>query len=219
MPRQARSVFANIPHHITQRGNRRNDVFFCDEDKDYYLELLHEYSIKHKVGILAYCLMTNHIHLILLPTTDDGLQKMLKPLHMRYSQYINKQQNTTGILWQGRFFSSPLDEQYTYYAFAYVENNPVAANMVANAIDYKYSSSRHHAGIKADKLITEYDIGVKQNEYLEYLQSMVKQKYFDILKTNTRKGLPCGSDDFVNKLSDKVGRDLSFKEVGRPKKG
>ncbi|SMN12449.1 Transposase and inactivated derivatives [uncultured Candidatus Thioglobus sp.] len=85
MPRQARSVFANIPHHITQRGNRRGDVFFCDADKDYYLQLLQEYTLKHGVAVLAYCLMTNHIHLILQPTTVDGLQKVLKPLHMRYS--------------------------------------------------------------------------------------------------------------------------------------
>jgi putative transposase len=219
MPRQARSVFANIPHHITQRGNRKSDVFFCDTDKDYYLELLQEYSVKHKVEVLAYCLMTNHIHLILMPSTEDGLQKVLKPLHMRYSQYINKQQKTSGILWQGRFFSSPLDEQYTYYAFAYVENNPVEAKMVENAIDYKYSSAKHHTGLSVDKLITSYDIGVKQGDYLEYLQSMIKQKYSKILKTNTHKGLPCGSDDFIMKLSDKIGRDLSFKGVGRPKKG
>ncbi|WP_066042712.1 transposase [Bathymodiolus septemdierum thioautotrophic gill symbiont] len=104
MPRQARSVFANIPHHVTQRGNRKTDVFFCDKDKDYYLELLQEYTTKHQVKVLAYCLMTNHIHLILQPATADGLQKVLKLLHMRYSQYINKQQNTSGILWQGRFF-------------------------------------------------------------------------------------------------------------------
>ncbi|KAF3980838.1 MAG: transposase, partial [Methylococcales symbiont of Iophon sp. n. MRB-2018] len=175
MPRQARSVFANIPHHITQRGNRRGDVFFCDADKDYYLQLLQEYTLKHGVAVLAYCLMTNHIHLILQPTTVDGLQKVLKPLHMRYSQYINRQQNTSGILWQGRFFSSPLDEQYTYYSFAYVENNPVVANMVKNAVDYKHSSASHHLGVSHDKLITDYDIGVLQNEYQDYLQSMIRQ--------------------------------------------
>ena len=219
MPRQARSVFANIPHHITQRGNRKNDVFFCDSDKDHYLELLQEYTEKHKVDVLAYCLMTNHIHLILLPSTEDGLQKVLKPLHMRYSQYINKQQNISGILWQGRFFSSPLDEKYTYYAFAYVENSPVEAEMVKNAIDYKYSSARHHAILIKDKLITNYDIGVNDDDYLQYLQTMRKQEHFKTLKANTHKGLPCGSDDFIMKLSDEIGRDLSFRGVGGPKKG
>lgn len=218
MPRQARVVFANIPHHITQRGNRQTDVFFCDADKDYYLELLQEYSLKHQVEVLAYCLMTNHIHLILKPSTEDGLQKVLKPLHMRYSQYINKQQNTSGILWQGRFFSSPLDEKYTYYSFAYVENNPVKAKMVENAKDYEYSSARFHMGLEDSNLLTSYDIGVKPNEYENYLESMCYQNN-DILKTNTRKGLPCGSVTFVDNLSKKIGRDLSFKDVGRPKKG
>jgi len=214
MPRQARSVFANIPHHVTQRGNRKTDVFFCDKDKDYYLELLQEYTTKHQVKVLAYCLMTNHIHLILQP----GLQKVLKPLHMRYSQYINKQQNTSGILWQGRFFSCALDEKYTYYAFAYVENNPVKANMVENVQDYFYSSARFHLGLGKNSLLVEYDIGVRQDEYDNYLKSMSFQNN-DILKCNTRKGLPCGSAGFVKKLGKIVGRDLSFKGVGRPKKG
>ncbi len=218
MPRQARSVFANIPHHITQRGNRQTDVFFCDKDKDYYLELLQEYTTKHQVKVLAYCLMTNHIHLILQPATADGLQKVLKPLHMRYSQYINKQQNTSGILWQGRFFSCALDEKYTYYAFAYVENNPVKANMVKNAQDYFYSSAKFHLGLGKNSLLTEYDIGVRQDEYGNYLKSRSFQNN-DILKCNTRKGLPCGSVDFVKRLGKIMGRDLSFKGVGRPKKG
>ena len=87
MPRQARSVFANIPHHIIQKGNRNCDVFFCDADKDYYLELLQTYTNKHQIDILAYCLMTNYIHLILKTATADGLQKVLKLVHMRYSQY------------------------------------------------------------------------------------------------------------------------------------
>ncbi len=147
MPRQPRIVFADIPHHITQRGNRKQDVFFCDEDKDFYLEILKQYTEKHKVSVLAYCLMTNHIHLILKPSTEDGLQKVLKPLHMRYSQYINKKKDWTGLLWQGRYFSAPLDEQYTFYAFRYVENNPVKAGMVERAVDYEYSSANHHAGI------------------------------------------------------------------------
>ncbi len=136
---------------------------------------------------------------------------------MRYSQYINKQQKTTGILWQGHFFSSALDDKYNYYAFAYVENNPVKAKMVEKATDYIYSSAKHHAGMTVNKMITNYNIGIKQSEYLVYLQNMFHQNN-DTLKTNTRKGLPCGSDAFISRLGDMVGRDLSFKGIGRPKK-
>jgi REP element-mobilizing transposase RayT len=104
MPRQSRTVFAGIPHHITQRGNRREDIFFADEDRDAYLTWLREYSEKFDVEILAYCLMTNHIHLVAVPADDDGLQRVLKPLHMRYAQRINRARGWKGHLWQGRFF-------------------------------------------------------------------------------------------------------------------
>lgn len=104
-------------------------------------------------------------------------------------------------MWQGRFFSFALDEQYTYYAFAYAENNPVVAKMVKNATDYRYSSARHHAGMIDDEVIADYDIGVLQNEYQDYLQSMTRQKYTETLKSNTHKGLPCGSDDFIKNQS------------------
>ena len=219
MPRQPRSVFANIPHHITQRGNRRQDVFFSNTDKDYYLKLLQQYALEHQVEVLAYCLMTNHIHLILKPATQNGLQKVLKPVHMRYSQYINKQKDWSGILWQGRFFSSALDDKYTYHAFRYVENNPVRARMVEKAIDYPYSSAQNHAGLRVDNLIADYDIGVKVDDYINYLETTDDQNDVDILRRNIHKGLPCGSDHFISRLGKLIGRDLAFKNVGRPRKG
>ncbi|MDC9727119.1 MAG: transposase [Candidatus Thioglobus sp.] len=219
MPRQARNVFSNIPHHVTQRGNRQADVFFSDEDKEYYLKLLLQYSVAHDVKVLAYCLMTNHIHLILLPATEDGLQKVLKPLHMRYAQYINKKNSWNGHLWQGRYFSSALDERYTYHTFRYVENNPVRAKMVKQAIDYKYSSAAHHCGLVYDDMITAYDIGVEQSTYLDYLQECVDDDSVNIIRRNVNKGLPCGGKNFIDKLSKSIGRDLSFKQIGRPKKG
>ena len=219
MPRQARNVFANTPHHVTQRGNRQSDVFFCDADKDYYLKLLHRYSQDHQVEVLAYCLMSNHTHLILKPSAEDGLQKVLKPLHMRYAQYINKKNDWSGHLWQGRYFSSALDEKYTYHAFRYVENNPVQAKMVAKAVDYQYSSARHHCGLLTDKLLSKYDIGVSKQDYEAYLDQTADQKNINILRRNINKGLPCGSDNFISELGRGLGRDLFFKQTGRPKKG
>ena len=118
MPRQSRHVPAGIPHHITQRGNRREDVFFAFEDRQAYLDWLNDYAQKYNVEILAYCLMTNHIHIIAVPSTEDGLQKIFKPLHMRYAQRINRARGWKGYLWQGRFFSSPLNKAYLWAAFA-----------------------------------------------------------------------------------------------------
>jgi putative transposase len=116
MPRLARTVFADVPHHVTQRGNRREDVLFTDEDRRTYLEWLKAYCDKHAVAVLAYCLMTNHVHLVAVPAGDDGLEQALKPLHMRYAQRINRRRGWSGHLWQGRFFSSPLDEAYLWAA-------------------------------------------------------------------------------------------------------
>ena len=117
-------MFPDIPHHVTQRGNRREDVFFTDEDREQYLKWLKEYSKKHSVEILAYCLMTNHIHLVVVPTTESGLQDMLKPLHMRYAQRINRQRGWKGHVWQGRYFSSSLDEKATGSGLA-MQQSPV----------------------------------------------------------------------------------------------
>lgn len=108
MPRLSRTVFAGLPHHITQRGNRREDIFFTEADREAYLTWLREYCERYEVEILAYCLMANHIHLVAIPARDDGLQRVLKPLHMRYAQRINRARGWKGHLWQGRFFSSPL---------------------------------------------------------------------------------------------------------------
>ena len=115
MPRVARVVFDGIPHHITQRGNRRADVFFEDVDRTKYLELLNGYCQMHDVEVLAYCLMINHVHIVAVPAKSDGLQRVFKPLHMRYAQEINRSHGWSGHLWQGRFFSNPLDEVYLWF--------------------------------------------------------------------------------------------------------
>lgn len=153
MPRLARSVCAELPHHITQRGNRREDVFFTDQDRQAYLDWLKDYAEKSKVDILAYCLMTNHLHLVAVPSTEQGLQQLLKPLHMRYAQRINRARGWKGHLWQGRYYSSALDEDYLWAAIRYVERNPVRARIVRKAENYPWSSARGHCGTREDSLL------------------------------------------------------------------
>lgn len=212
----------DIPYHITQRGNRRENVFFNDEDRIFYLSLLKEYCDKHSVEIWAYCLMTNHIHLILKPSNAEGLQKALKPLHMRYAQYINKKKGWKGHLWQGRYFSSALDEVYTYFAIRYVEQNPVRAKMVVNAFDYPWSSARAHSGLVESDILGvipfEYN-PANQQDWITFLEERSPVEPVDVLRRNIEKGLPCGETSFVEKLERLSNRTLSFKPVGRPKKG
>lgn len=222
MPRQPRVVFSGIPHHITQRGNRREDIFFNDKDKKQYLSWLKEYSKEHNVDILAYCLMTNHIHLIAVPNSEDGLHRVLKPLHMRYAQMINRAKGWKGHLWQGRFFSSPLDDEYLFYATRYVERNPVRANMVKKAENYKWSSAKGHCGITKDEILTTKKKWLNKYEgiedWSEWLRVEEDLENIDIIRRNTEKGLPIGSDRFIRKLESISDRILSYRPQGRPKK-
>ncbi len=222
MPRLSRTVFAGVPHHITQRGNRREDIFFTEEDREAYLSWLKEYCEKFGVEILAYCLMTNHIHLVAVPATDDGLQRVLKPLHMRYAQRVNRARGWKGHLWQGRFFSSPLDEAYLWAAVRYVERNPVRAGMERRAEDYRWSSAAAHCGKRSDGLLNpESGLSRKFSEledWSTWLAEGDEAEELQMLRRNVEKGLPCGSEDFVRKLGRQVGRLLEYRPQGRPKK-
>ena len=219
MPRLARSVFPDVPHHITQRGNRREDVFFTDDDRLIYLEWLQLYCEKNDVSVLGYCLMNNHVHLVLTPHSEEGLQKALKPLHMRYSQHINKIKGWTGHLWQGRFFSSPLDDAYTLSTIRYVERNPVQAGMVIQAEDYRWSSAAAHCGLKAESLLATLPNsmnGVSKEDWSGWLTSPESKEVTDIIQRNIEKGLPCGNDNFIDRLERVAKRALRYKPQGRP---
>lgn len=204
MPRLARTVCAEVPHHITQRGNRREDVFFSDKDRTAYLNWLAEYAEKHRVEVLAYCLMTNHVHLVAVPTTEGGLHQVLKPLHMRYAQRVNRSKRWKGHLWQGRFFSSALDEDYLWAAIRYVERNPVRARIVRKAENYPWSSASAHCGLKEDPTLTRKAVWRRQFESIgdwsAWLAEGDTPDQLDVLRRNAEKGLPCGSDRFIRRL-------------------
>lgn len=222
MPRLSRIVFAGVPHHVTQRGNRRETVFFTDEDRHAYLDALREYCRKHRVEVLAYCLMSNHIHLIAVPERDDGLERVLRPLHMRHAQRVNRNRDWKGHLWQGRFFSSPLDEQYLWAAIRYVERNPVRAKMVRKAENYAWSSAAGHCGLRTDTLLNESSAWLKQyegeGEWSAWLAEGEQPAQLDILRRHVEKGLPCGAERFVRKLERMAGRELRHRALGRPRK-
>jgi putative transposase len=221
MPRLSRTVFAGIPHHITQRGNRRENVFFSDDDRNGYLDWLKAYCSNYEVDILAYCLMTNHVHLIAVPETDDGLQRVLKPLHMRHAQKINRDRGWKGHLWQGRFFSSPLGEAYLWAAIRYVEQNPVRAKMVVKAEDYPWSSAVAHCGLKADALLSQKADWIKQCSQVlnwsDWLAEGDDPETLEMLRRNAEKGLPCGTEKFIQELEKLAGRSLRYRPLGRPR--
>ncbi len=222
MPRIARTVFAGVPHHITQRGNRREDIFYSDEDRRAYLGWLKEYSQKHRLEVIAYCLMTNHIHLVVVPSTEDGLQAVFKPLHMRYAQRLNRERGWTGHVWQGRYFSSPLDEAYLWAAIRYVERNPVRARMVRKSERYPWSSAAAHCQLREDALLSQKAAWQREltqiTDWSAWLAEGDETEQISILRRNADKGLPCGSDRFIRKLEKLAGRVLQYRPQGRPKK-
>ena len=144
MARLARVVAPGLPHHVTQRGNRRQQTFFCDEDYESYLQLMAQFCKAHQVEIWAYCLMPNHVHLIAVPQSADGLRRAIGEAHRRYTRMVNFREGWRGHLWQGRFASFVLDEPYLLTAARYVELNPVRAGLVNTPRQYRWSSAAAH---------------------------------------------------------------------------
>lgn len=146
MPRKARGVAPGVPHHVTQRGVGRQTVFFTKRDRQVYLGLLADQSRLAHLRVLAYCLMSNHIHLVVVPAEVDSLALCLQRVHGRYAQYLNARRRRSGHLWQNRFFSCPLDSQHLWTALRYVEQNPVRAGLVIEPEDWRWSSATAHLG-------------------------------------------------------------------------
>jgi len=224
MPRIARVVVPNIPYHITQRGNFKQDVFYDDKDRGKYLSLVKENIIKLNIELLAYCLMSNHVHFVLVPQQSDSLGVMFNQVSMRYAQYINRKLNRRGHLWQDRYFSCPLDKDHLYEVFKYVENNPVKAGIVGTAEEYPWSSARAHIfnNLPEDSFLTDYSKYLKNiDNWNDYLKETSNETILSNLKKCTSSGKPAGSEEFVKELEFKVGRILRSKPMGRPwpKKG
>jgi putative transposase len=219
MPRIARVVVPDAPHHVTQRGNRREDVFFCEADRHVYLRYLADYAGKHGLKILAYCLMTNHVHLVVVPRHEASLAGALKPVHLRYAQHVNWTQQLCGRLWQGRFYSCPMDEAHLYAAVRYVERNPVRAGMVACAEEYPWSSAASHCGLRNDPFLADpFDMASAIEHWTDWLREPEDSATLTSLRNHTHTGRPLGNELFTAALEKRLSRILRPKPPGRPKK-
>jgi putative transposase len=221
MPRTARIVVPNYPYHITQRGNYRQKIFDDQEDRSMYLTWINEYSRKYDLTPLAYCLMDNHVHFVVIPGEEHSLSKVFSIVHMRYSQYYNKKKGTAGHLWQGRFYSCLLDEMHLMAAMRYVEKNPVRARLVKKAWNWKWSSAGFHTGrskeiIGLGDIKEVVDLGVEGWE--EYLEGDEIREEVEKIRKNTMLGRPMGSSRFIEELERKVGSVIRTLSSGRPRK-
>ncbi|MDH3970238.1 MAG: transposase [Rhodospirillales bacterium] len=220
MARFARVVVPGVPHHVTQRGNRRLETFFNDGDYRAYLDLLAEHCAAAEVAVWAYCLMPNHVHLILVPGDEDGLRRALGEAHRRYTRRVNFREGWRGHLWQERFHSFAMDEGHLLAAARYVELNPVRAKLKRRARDWRWSSARAHLAGRDDALVAVAPLLELVPDWRAFLAGGLEEEALEALRRHTRTGRPLGSPAFLEALEARLGRRLRPGKPGpRPKGG
>ena len=207
MARIARIVVPHQPHHVTQRGNRRQAVFFYEADYRMYLKYLSEAIQKTAAEIWAYCLMPNHVHLVIVPASEDGLRGTFSDAHRRYTRYINFREGWRGHLWQERFHSFVMDEDYLMAAVRYVELNPVRAGLCQTPEEWCWSSVRPHIDGKDDGVVTVKPMLERVNQWSDYL-SVNDSERLDLMRKHQRTGRPLGNDAFLQYMETLVGRTV-----------
>ena len=216
MARFARVVLPGCAHHVTQRGVRSMGLFFSDADRQEYLRLLAEQGKEFGLRFLSYCLMTNHVHLVVVPRKADSLARAIGEAHRLYTRRINFRQGARGYLFQGRFFSCPLDEKHGIAAVRYVERNPVRARLAKEAWDYRWSSAAFHAGLaEEDPLVVAGGWLGDAKTWRQYLKRDPED--MDQLRRRTRTGRPLGSERFMLRAERATSRRLRPLPGGRPK--
>ena len=218
MPRIARVTVPDCPHHVTQRGNRRQQTFFGSADYAEYLDILREKAEKYDIEVWAYCLMPNHVHLIVVPKASDSLAKAIGSTHQLYSQRMNQRQRWKGHVWQGRFFSFPLSDGHLLTAAKYVELNPVRANLARRPEDWPWSSARAHLDGRSASLLRGDRLLELRPNWCDFLKDGVQPSTFSIFKKHSATGRPFGDAAFEDKLEESLGRQLRARPRGRPKK-
>jgi putative transposase len=222
MPRKARVILPNTPHHIVQRGHNRNAVFIEPRDRDYYLATLKEWKQELDIEVYSWCLMTNHVHLILNPGANArSIGLLMKRLAARQTRYINKAEGRTGSLWEGRYKASPIQtEVYLLQCCRYVELNPVRAAMVARAEDYPWSSYRAKIGMETSAILN-FDpcylrLRCPANDYRAFVANGISPEEYRFIRERVQRNRLTGDGSFVNDVERRIGIRIEYREPGRP---
>ena len=225
MPRQPRLVIVGYPCHIILRGNNRCAVFHSDKDRRFFIECIEDAKKRTKSKLYAYCLMTNHTHLLIEPSSENGIAKMIQSIGRRYVQYINQSYKRTGTLWEGRFKSSLISkDEYLLACSRYIELNPVRAKMAEKPGDYPWSSYSFKAEGKINTLL-DYDpayLGLaktKEERQVHYRRMFLKNipdEELTHIRSATQRGGVTGSKDFIDRITRILGRSVVLRQRGRP---
>jgi putative transposase len=215
MARLARVVIPGLPHHVTQRGNRRAPIFFSDEDRVRYLSIFAHYARRYALRVFAYCLMDNHVHWVVVPNHEDALAATFRETHAQYAGSINRTASLSGHLFQGRFFSCPLDDEHLWAAVRYVERNPLRAGIVQVAEHYAWSSAAAHCASSPTSILCSSfpPRGAVQN-WSEWL-TFDNEQHTAKVRRHTQTGRPCGSTAFVAQLEQSTNRVFQPLKRGR----
>ena len=220
MARIARVVVPGTPHHVTQRGNRRQRVFFGDEDYKAYLGFLSEGCSEAGTEIWAYCLMPNHVHLLLVPFHGDGLRRALSEAHRRYTRMVNFREGWRGHLWQERFASFPASGQYLLNVARYIELNPVRAKMVFKPEDWPWSSAMSRVTGCPNSLLSSAGNAAFGGitDWSAFLGEGLDDPFQELVRKHESTGRPLGPEDFIKGIEAVLGRIFSPQKRGpKPK--
>jgi putative transposase len=208
-------VIPGIACHITQRGVDRRETFSSEEDRCTYLRLLEQNLADTEVAVLGFCLMTNHVHLIVAPRREDSLSVLLRRVHGRYAQYYNARTGRTGHLWQNRFFSCVLGPSHLWAALAYVEQNPVRSGLVSQAIDYGWSSAMSHVVGKDNREILDMEWWQRKGPpNWDHILRAAEHEPVSNLRECTYAGRPFGNSEFMTEMEKQFSRRWTLKRTG-----
>src|ERR1041385_3969862 len=216
MSRLARIVVPGCPHHVTQRGNRREPIFFESGDQEIYRDLLAEHCARASVAVWAYCLMPNHVHLILTPQDETGLARAVGDAHRRYTIFVNARGRWQCHLFQSRFASVAMDEAHLIAAVRYVSLNPVRVRLVARAEDWPWSSVRAHLARGDDALVQVAPVLARVADFAALIASDADDELaFGQLRAAEGTGRPLGNAEFIEGLERILGRRIARRAPGR----
>jgi len=215
MARLPRVVIPGIPHHVTQRGNRRERTFFEDGDFALYLDLLADAAQRANVAIWSYCLMPNHVHIVAVPSDPDGLWRTFRRLHRDYTGFINARMRATGHLWQGRYGSVAMDEAHFVTALRYVALNPVRARLVQRPEDWQWSSTRALIAGEDDGVVTVAPALERVGDFAAFLGKEFDEALsYAALRKAESVGRPVGSPEWLADMETRTGLTLIPKPRG-----
>ena len=214
MSRSARLVVPGCPHHITQRGNRRQRTFFSRRDYEKYSQIMADSCLAHGLQVWAYCLMPNHVHLIAVPGNEESLRCAIGEAHQSYTRIINFREDWQGHLWQGRFASYAMDEAHLLAATRYIELNPVRSGLVKSPYDWIFSSANAHRKGERDALVDPKAMLERIENWHEFLTSDPVASLAPQIRLHERTGRPLGGDDFIKDLERQTGLTLQPRKPG-----